>query len=152
MTPEIPESQPSHNHEFRDKWDGGRGVPYPTPYYVGGWWDLGHTPTQPAPGIPKPESESADQRAGNDDDRSTCARCQFGGYARCPDGVPLPFDLRHRCSHHRARDAHAADARPAPVEPGGVGLVRVSEWLAFIDAVHAEDEAMGAARLMRGRP
>lgn len=32
------------------------------------------------------------------DDRRVCAECQHGRSRRCPDGLPLPGELLHRCN------------------------------------------------------
>jgi hypothetical protein len=33
-----------------------------------------------------------------EDDRRACAECRFGASSRCPDGLPMPAEILHRCT------------------------------------------------------
>lgn len=84
-----------------------------------------------------------------DDARVRCSRCTLGAFVTCPSGKPLPGDVLHNCAHHQPRRAGAPDAKVF-FQPGPAGLpMSCRTFRKFIETVHAEDKAIGMARLMR---
>lgn len=111
--------------------------------------DLGQRPSTSSGGFGTGEV-LGQTRDTDPDPRHSCKQCQHGGYRRCPDGNPLPFDILHNCLRFRARDPGARPAKPAPVDASRIGLPTSHRaFRAWLDLVHAEDAALGVQRLMR---
>jgi hypothetical protein len=94
-------------------------------------------------GLPDADSDFlADQLLVRDregDDRASCAECQHGGKQICPDGVPLPIRMLHRCRHFIAGHGLAIPAT-TQAAPGLTAIrQRQRDWLAFVEATRAAD-------------